>query len=126
MAKKVFTDFSEEKEALGEKIKEARGKTTLRSFANAIGIPPSNLSYIERGLNAPSQDVYLKIISISSLTNIQKREMDKLYEKIRGVPSPEVCNIILGNDLTEIVKLLTNKKLTEEKKKQMKELFESF
>ena len=64
MAKKNFSIQSEEKSALGKLIFKLRDekKISLRKFADAVGLSPSNMSYIEKGTNIPTAEVYEKII----------------------------------------------------------------
>ena len=68
-----------DKQELGSLIKECRGKRSLRSVANAVGLPPSNLKYIEDGVNAPSPEVYAKLIDELRPSESIRKKMDRLY-----------------------------------------------
>ncbi|MEI3289734.1 MAG: helix-turn-helix transcriptional regulator [Eubacterium sp.] len=127
MAKKDFASEWENKQALGRMIIQCRCGMSQRQLAKAIGIPPSNLTYIENGVNVPSPDVYAKIIKVLNPTIEEHREMDKLYSTIRNVPPPDVCEVILNHDgLGNTLKLLTGKTLTKQDIKRIETLFCSF
>ena len=57
-------DKKELKEELGKKIKSIREAMGIsqRELARRIDLPNSNLKYIEDGINAPSFEIYKKII----------------------------------------------------------------
>ena len=75
MAKKNFTTESEKKQALGKLIAQCRSNYSQRQLAKLIDIPPSNLTYIENGINAPSPEVYLKIIQTLNPKPKQRQKM---------------------------------------------------
>lgn len=54
MAKKSFNNQSKEKDALGKLISKLRNEKglSLRKFAENIGLSPSNMTYIEKGIIA--------------------------------------------------------------------------
>ena len=64
MAKKNFNSQCNEKDALGKLISKSRVKKgfSLRKFAENIGLSPSNMTYIEKGINAPTAEVYERIL----------------------------------------------------------------
>ena len=64
MAKKNFSSQCNEKDALGKLISKSRVKKgfSLRKFAENIGLSPSNMTYIEKGVNAPTAEVYERIL----------------------------------------------------------------
>jgi len=127
MAKKDFASEWKNKQALGRMIIQCRCGMSQRKLAKAIGIPPSNLTYIENGVNVPSPDVYAKIIKVLNPTIEEHMEMDKLYSTIRNVPPPDVCEVILNHDgLGNTLKLLTGKTLTKQDIKRIETLFCSF
>ena len=99
MAKKNFTQKSKEKIAFGKLIFKLRTKEnlSLRKLADAIGLPASNLSYIENGVNSPTAEIYSKIITTLQPKNEERIKLDKLYGEIRKVPPPDICEILLGN-----------------------------
>lgn len=57
-------DAAKLKRKLGALISKRRGDMSQRQLAKAINIPPSNLKYIEDGVNAPTADVYARIADI--------------------------------------------------------------
>lgn len=127
--KKDFDSKSRDKIALGKVISELRLEKalSLRQVAKAIGVPPSNLTYIENGINAPTADIYELLIQTLAPKEIQRKTMDELYMKIRQTPPPDVCNILMENGaLGEKIRLLTNVSLTKEQLKSIEELFASF
>ena len=129
MAKKNFSVQSEEKSALGKLISKLRIKKnlSLRKFAAAVGLSPSNMTYIEKGTNVPTADVYERIIRELNPKVEDKIEMDKLFCKVRKIPTPEVCQVILNNyELGEKIKGIGDTILTTEQLKLVEELFESF
>ena len=129
MAKKNFSIQSEDKSALGKLIFKLRDekKISLRKFADAVGLSPSNMSYIEKGTNIPTAEVYEKIIKELKPKSEDKIEMDKLFCKVRKIPTPEVCQVILNNyELGERIKSIGNLILTNEQLTLVEELFKSF
>ena len=129
MAKKNFSIQSEEKSALGKLISKLRGEKnlSLRKFADAVGLSPSNMTYIEKGTNIPTAEVYEKIIKELKPKIEDKNEMDKLFCKVRKIPTPEVCQVILNNyELGERIKTIGNMVLTNEQLNLVEELFKSF
>ena len=129
MAKKNFSIQSEEKSALGKLISKLRSEKnlSLRKFADAVGLSPSNMTYIEKGTNIPTAEVYEKIIKELKPKIEDKNEMDKLFCKVRKIPTPEVCQVILNNyELGERIKTIGNTVLTTEQLNLVEELFKSF
>lgn len=129
MAKKNFIIQSEAKNALGKLISKLRSekKLSLRKLALAVGLSPSNMTYIEKGTNAPTAVVYDKILKELKPKNEEKMEMDKLFCKVRKIPTPEVCQVILNNyELGERIKTIGNTVLTSEQLNLVEELFNSF
>lgn len=84
------------KKKLGKIISKCRGKTSQRSLAKSVGLPPSNMKYIEDGINAPTAETYTSIIQNINPDKKTHDEMDRLYSVIRGAPPPDVCNIVLN------------------------------
>ena len=99
MAKKNFSEQREEKADLGKLIAEYRQRQnySLRKFAAAIGLPASNLYYIETGVNVPTAEIYSNIIELLRITKAERAELDILYGAIRKVPPPDICEILLNN-----------------------------
>lgn len=129
MAKKNFSIQSEEKGALGKLISKLRSEKnlSLRKFADAVGLSPSNMTYIEKGINIPTAEVYEKIIKELKPKTEDKIEMDKLFCKVRKIPTPEVCQVILNNyELGERIKAIGDTILTTEQLTLVEEIFKSF
>ncbi len=127
MPKKNFDSKQEQKQQLGAMLALCRGKRSLREIARAIEIPASNLSYIEKGINAPSPEVYEKIILELAPSNEKRQEMDALYSCIRDLPPPDVCEILItNNELNNSLRLLGNKQISNDMLIQINKLFASF
>jgi transcriptional regulator with XRE-family HTH domain len=112
---------------LGTEIAKSRGKLSQRKLAQAVGLHPSNMKYIEDGVNAPSHDVYAKIIEELKPPPRQRAVMDKLYTTIRKTPPPDVCETINSNqELFDVFRLINSQKLSKEQITRAKELFKTF
>ena len=125
------TKVTNAKKKLGQKIKKLREKPcnnlTMRTLAKLVELPPSNMKYIEDGVNAPTADVYSKIIHHLNPGDKLRKEMDSLYTIIRGTPPPDICKIIIDNEgMNDALRCLENKKLNTEQINQLKELLLSF
>lgn len=126
MPKKNFNNKNTQKQQLGAMLALCRGKRSLREIARAIGISASNLSYIERGINAPSPEVYDKIISELTPSEKERQEMDILYSHIRGLPPPDVCEILVTNNgLSNALRLLGDRRISNDMLLQINKLFAS-
>jgi transcriptional regulator with XRE-family HTH domain len=99
MAKKNFSLQDKKKKELGKLIRDLREsrEISLRSLADAVGLSPSNLSYIEKGVNAPTGEVYLKIIENINPGKKAYQKMDELYMAIRNLPPPDICELLMKN-----------------------------
>lgn len=126
MPRKNFDSKKEQKQQLGTLLALCRGKRSLREIARAIGIPASNLSYIEKGINAPSPEVYEKIILELEPSDKKRQEMDALYSCIRDLPPPDVCEILVtNNELNKALRLLRDKRISNDMLEQINQLFAS-
>jgi len=120
------------KQALGEKIKEIRtlkdeDGLSQRKLAEAVDIPPSNMKYIEDGVNAPSPRVYDEIIACLKPSAEEREYLDRLYSEIRETPPPDVCRIIRENDgMNEVLRVIEGKRLERPHLEKMRELLETF
>ena len=115
MSKKIAVDQSTElaMKQLGELITEIRGERSLRTIAEPSGVPASQLQYIERGIMAPTAEVYPKLLRELNPNNEKRAEMDRLYMAMRKTPPPDVCELVTGNpDLIQLLRALGNAKLT--------------
>ena len=99
MAKKNFSLQDKKKKELGKLIRDLREsrEMSLRSLADAVGLSPSNLSYIEKGVNAPTGEVYLKIVENINPDKKAYQKMDELYMAIRNLPPPDICELLMKN-----------------------------
>lgn len=100
MSKKVAVDKATERamKKLGELITECRGGRSLRKIAEPSGIAASQLQSIERGILAPTADVYPKLVDTLQPDEKQKSEMDRLYMTIRKTPPPDICELLIGKN----------------------------
>ena len=129
MAKKNYTAQNKMKAKLGQLISILRQekKISLRNFADAIGLSPSNLSYIENGVNVPTPEVYQRIITELKPVAKNHQKMDKLYTDLRHIPPPDICEIMVRNPaLCEKLRLLENTELTQKHINAVDGLFSSF
>ena len=124
--------LKEQKLLLGQAIKairtdDERGYVSLRKMEDAVGIPASNIKYIEDGVNAPSPEAYEAIIKELNPTDEERKELDRLYSLIRGTPPPDVCKIICANEgLNNALRVLDNQTLTKEQIAEVTALLTSF
>ena len=128
MARKDYNSQAELKHALGALICNLRKerKLSLRKFATAIGLSPSNVTYIEKGVNVPTAEVYIKAMDVLDPDSKLKKEMDDYYSLIRNTPPPDICKILLhNNDLYETLRLIDNIDLTPQQLQAIKDLFVS-
>lgn len=115
------------KKALAKEIIKCRGNISQRKLAGTVGLPPSNMKYIEDGVNAPSADVYEKLITVLRPKPRQRKKMDHLYGLIRKTPPPDVCKIITNNeDIVDAVRMLSGQVLTANQIESAKILFAAF
>lgn len=114
---------------LGKMIQKLRDKRgfSLRELARQVDIPPSNLKYIEDGVNAPTSDKYLSIVNALSPEHNERQKLDSTYSLIRGTPPPDVCRILCSNkDLNDVIRLIDGVELNPNQIIQIKQLFSSF
>ena len=120
------------KRELGQKIREIRtlkdsGGISQRKLASAVQIPPSNMKYIEDGVNAPSPRVYEAIVQYLRPEAAQLEHLDRLYSSVRETPPPDVCRIVCGNEgMYDALRVLQDKRLEQSQIARLKELLHSF
>lgn len=119
------------KEKLGKKIKHLResknNAISMRKLAALVGLPPSNLKYIEDGVNAPTAEVYDAIIQKLNPGDKLRSEMDALYTIIRGTPPPDVCDIVCKNNgMNDALRIVKNQKLSDQQMASLRDLLTSF
>ena len=122
----------QQKLLLGQAIKairtdDERGYVSLRKLEVAVGIPASNIKYIEDGVNAPSPEAYEAIVKELNPTDTERKELDRLYSLIRGTPPPDVCKIICANaELNNSLRVLEDQILTKEQIAEVTALLATF
>lgn len=133
MKKKISesVDITKAKRNLGKKIKQLRESQkepiSQRKLASLVELSPSNMKYIEDGINAPTADIYNLIISKLKPGKKLHIEMDKLYTIIRGTPPPDVCDIVINNvEMNDILRIIKDKKLTAQQLESLRSLLMSF
>ena len=112
---------------LGLLIRDCRGTLSQSQLAKRVGLPRSNMKYIEDGVNAPTAEVYDKLIKELKPDLQTHHHMDHLYMAIRKVPPPDVCRTITQNkDLVDAMRKLEGCNLTPDQIKSVADLFASF
>ena len=112
---------------LGLLIRDCRGTLSQSQLAKRVGLPRSNMKYIEDGVNAPTAEVYDKLIKELKPDLQTRRRMDRLYMAIRKVPPPDICRTITQNkDLVDAMRKLDGCNLTPDQIKSVTTLFASF
>lgn len=132
--KKSSTESAEiikAKQQLGKKIKNLRESQketiSLRKLAGLVNLPPSNMKYIEDGVNAPTAEVYDAIIRNLKPKDKLHSEMDSLYTIIRGTPPPDVCDIVCKNTgMNDVLRIVKDQELSAQQIASMKALLTSF
>ena len=130
MAKSKDSDtkkIKNQKIKLGKLIKDCRGEKTMRSVAVAVGLSPSNLKYIEDGVNAPSPEIYIKLMHELEPKGKVKKDIEHAYMLIRQAPPPDVYQIIKTNEcLNDSLRILEGHTLTIQQLKELNALLDSF
>jgi DNA-binding XRE family transcriptional regulator len=112
---------------LGLLIRDCRGTLSQSQLAKRVSLPRSNMKYIEDGVNAPTAEVYDKLIKELKPDLQTRQRMDRLYMAIRKVPPPDICRTITQNkDLVDAMRKLDGCNLTPDQIKSVTTLFASF
>ena len=112
---------------LGLLIRDCRGTLSQSQLAKRVSLPRSNMKYIEDGVNAPTAEVYDKLIKELKPDLQTRQPMDRLYIAIRKVPPPDICRTITQNkDLVDAMRKLDGCNLTPDQIKSVTTLFASF
>lgn len=112
---------------LGLLIRDCRGTLSQSQLAKRVGLPRSNMKYIEDGVNAPTAEVYDKLIKELKPDLQARQRMDRLYMAIRKVPPPDICRTITQNkDLVDAMRKLEGCNLTPSQIESVATLFASF
>lgn len=113
VAQEKEADMHELKHRLGEVIKECRGAISQRKLAAQIGLVPSHMKSIEDGVNAPTPEVYDKLITTLKPGEVARSEMDALYMEIRRLPPPDICEWIINNPcMLRVIRRVAAEQLT--------------
>lgn len=129
MPPKVASDKASEraKQNLGALIVRSRGTLSQSQLAKRIGLSRSNMKYIEDGVNAPTAEIYEKLMKELKPDLQTQRRMDHLYMAIRKVPPPDVCRTITQNKgLVDAMRKLEGCNLTPSQIESVAALFASF
>ena len=130
MAKSNDSDTKEikkQKKKLGKLIQQCRGKKSMRSVATAVGLSPSNLKYIEDGINAPSPKIYTELMQVLEPQGKIKKDIERAYMLIREAPPPDVCKVIIDNEnLNDSLRILEGHTLTPQQLQELNALIDSF
>ena len=120
-------DVKNQKIELGKLLKKCRGERSLRNVAAAVGLSPSNLKYIEDGVNAPSPEIYIKLMHELEPKGKVKKDIEHAYMIIRQAPPPDVCKVITNNEnLNDSLRVLEGYTLTQQQLKELDALLNSF
>ena len=112
---------------LGLLIRDCRGTLSQSQLAKRVDLPRSNMKYIEDGVNAPTAEVYDKLIKELKPDLQARQRMDRLYMAIRKVPPPDICRTITQNkDLVDAMRKLEGCNLTSDQIESVAALFASF
>ena len=119
-----------EKQALGKlivKCREAHNVMSQRQLASAVGLPPSNMKYIEDGVNAPTSDVYAKLIDVLQPSKSTRKKMDEHYMALRKAPPPDVCKTVMDtNGFVDALRMFEGQPITDAQAEQLQLLLASF
>lgn len=125
------TEIIKAKQKLGQTIKKLRESQketiSLRKLASLVNLPPSNMKYIEDGVNAPTAEVYDAIIRNLKPADKLHTEMDRLYTIIRRTPPPDVCDIVRKNNgMNDALRIVKDQELSAQQIASLKALLASF
>lgn len=130
MPNKIAIDKATKKaiKSLGIEIARCHeGVMSQSKLAQKIGLPRSNMKYIEDGVNAPTAEVYGRLIKELSPEPEVKARMDQLYMQIRKTPPPDVCATLLQNKaLICALQQMSGITMTKEQIDKTTDLFASF
>lgn len=121
-------DVVKAKKKLGALIAKCRGSNiSQRKLAAAVGLSPSNMKYIEDGINSPTADVYSRIITVLKPSQKKRTELDQAYMIIRNTPPPDVCDRVKKDPhLMNVIRAMDDALLTEAQAQQIMALLGSF
>lgn len=127
-AKTESADVVKAKKKLGSLIVKCRGSNmSQRQLAAAVGLSPSNMKYIEDGINCPTADVYSRLILVLNPSKKKHIALDQAYMIIRNTPPPDVCDRVKKDPhLINVIRAMGNTPLTESQAQQLMTLLGSF
>lgn len=127
-AKTEDVDVVKAKKKLGSLIAKCRGNNmSQRQLAAAVKLSPSNMKYIEDGVNCPTADVYSRLISVLKPPKKKRAELDQAYMIIRNTPPPDVCDRVKKDPhLMNVIRAMDDALLTEFQAHQIMALLGSF
>ena len=127
-AKTENADVLKAKKKLGALIAKCRGSNiSQRKLAAAVGLSPSNMKYIEDGINSQTADVYSRIITVLKPSKKKRTELDQAYMIIRNTPPPDVCDRVKKDPhLMNVIRAMDDALLTESQAQQIMALLGSF
>lgn len=127
-AKTESSELVKAKKKLGKLIKNCReNKMSQRQLAAEVGLPPSNMKYIEDGINCPTAEVYSRVIAVLNPSPRVRKDMDLAYMTIRNTPPPDVSDRVINDfRLMDIIRAMGDTPLTETQANQIKSLLDSF
>lgn len=96
-----------------------------RGLAKFIDLPNSNLKYFEDEINAPSPEVYKKILRLNP-NDKDRGRMYYLYSLIRGTRQHDICEFIIENNEVFNAIRKNKYKLTRTQSDQLNKLLKSF
>lgn len=106
---------------IGNYIKDYRGKTSLRSFAEKCGISHTHLDSIEKGFDPRTgKPVKVTVETLKKIANAMNMTVNDLLINSGDVKKEDIINYNYSQD--ELVKLLNDNinKLTNDDKKTIK------
>ena len=127
-AKTEGADVLKAKKKLGKLISKCReNKMSQRQLANAVGLSPSNMKYIEDGINCPTAEIFSKLIRELNPSQKKRDELDQAYMIIRNTPPPDVCERVKKDShLISIIRAMEDTPLTESQAQQIMAVLNSF
>ena len=126
MNRKVDESMASFKKELGRLIADCRGTMSQRKLASLVGLPPSNMKYIDDGVNAPSPEIYAKIINALNPDKDLRKTMDHFYTVIRKIPPPDICDMFIQcEEMIEVMRIICGQNLSESTIEQIRKVFNS-
>lgn len=108
-----------DKRRLGRKIRQLREsqnpRLSQRKLALEAEITNASLSDIENGINFPSEDLLLRLVTLLNPKESIKQEIYDIYARAKGGPPPDISAYLRENEkMNELLRRLIHKQVTEE------------